>query len=58
MYADKILDLIDPQKYITHRLYDIHMDYHRKRKVKNLDLIGRDLKEVIIIEDVPENFAM
>lgn len=58
MYADKILDYIDPEKFITYRLYDEHLTYHKKKKVKNLELIGRDLSTVIIIEDIPENYAL
>lgn len=58
MYADKILDHIDPEGYISHRLYDEHMTYSKNRKVKNLALIGRELEKMIIIEDIPENFEL
>lgn len=56
MYADKILDYIDPEKFISHRFYDEHMTVHKNRKVKNLELLGWNLEHMIIIEDVPENF--
>lgn len=34
------------------------MTFHKKRKIKNLELIGRDLESIIIIEDIPENYVL
>ena len=58
MYADRILDHIDPENLISYRFYDENMTYHKNRKVKNLELLGRELEKMIIIEDVPENFIL
>ena len=55
-YADWVLDQIDPDKYIKHRLYRQHARQCGINYVKDLALIGRDLKRVIIVDNVAENF--
>lgn len=57
-YADRIIALIDPHKCIRHRLYQEHLFQHKKQNVKNLELLGRDLSTVLIIDDIPANFSM
>lgn len=48
-YADAILDHIDPKR-VAHRLYRSHCGYHMGTRVKDLSLLGRDLRSVIIID--------
>jgi CTD small phosphatase-like protein 2 len=56
-YADWILDVLDPTKtYIQHRLYRQHTQYDDGVYVKDLNLLGRDLKRTIIIDNIKENF--
>ena len=56
-YADWILDVLDPTKtYIQHRLYRQHTQYDDGVYVKDLTLLGRDLKKTIIIDNIRENF--
>lgn len=56
-YADWILDVLDPNKaFISHRLYRQHTQYDDGVYVKDLNLLGRDLKKTIIIDNIRENF--
>jgi len=52
MYADLVLDLIDPKKRIAHRMYREHCivvnDCHY---LKNLRVLGRDMKEMVVVDD-------
>lgn len=56
-YADFILNYIDKDhKYITHRLYRQHCRYDDGVYVKDLALLGRDLKKTIIVDNIKDNF--
>ena len=59
-YVDPIIKSIEKEeKYFDYVLYRHHMivdDYGDN--VKNLDLIGRNLNSVIIIDDVSKNFKL
>jgi len=59
-YADKVLDILDPYKYINHRLYRHHITLKPSLTgiVKDLSRLGRDLKKTIIIDNAPENFRL
>jgi len=48
IYAENIVNFIDPHRLITHRLSRDALDLNG---YKNLDLIGRDLKHTLIIDD-------
>lgn len=50
-YADPILNKLDPNGYITERLYRAETDYKRGVHVKNLDALNRDLSRVIVIDN-------
>lgn len=51
LYADKVLDLIDPKKRISHRLYREHcIVINKTYYLKNLKILGRDLSETIIVD--------
>ena len=55
-YADNILDSIDPQKRISHRLYREHTRIEDYTSIKDLSMIGRDLSRSIIIDNIASNF--
>ncbi|CAK78867.1 unnamed protein product (macronuclear) [Paramecium tetraurelia] len=57
-YADFILDLIDEDKSITHRLYRQHTTLVKNTYVKDIQKIGRDIKKTIIIDNLAENFQL
>lgn len=58
-YADWIINRLDSNKNITHRLYRQHTsatngNYH----VKDISKLGRDLSKTIIVDNIPENFQL
>jgi Dullard-like phosphatase family protein len=57
-YADLIIDHIDPKGLISYRLYRQHLSVHNNKLIKDLSKIGRDLRTVIILDNMPENFIL
>ena len=58
-YIEKILKIIESkEKFFEHILDRRHITYENGSYIKNLSLIGRDLKNVIIIDDKPQAFKM
>ena len=49
-YADPLLDQLDKDKVISHRLYRQHCTVLSNRYTKDLTKLNRDLKEVIIVD--------
>ena len=58
-YADPILDYIDPEgKWIQRRLYRQHcIEYQTDVYIKDLRVLNRDLKTVLIVDNAPYAFA-
>ena len=55
-YADDIIDKIDPKGIlILHRLYKSHVIFEKKKTVKNLNLIGRDLNKIVFVDNIKCN---
>lgn len=57
-YADKVLDLIDPQGFVSFRLYREHCYQRLEGLVKDLALLGRDLAKVVIIDNSQASFLL
>lgn len=57
-YADWVLDQIDKDKCISHRMYRQHALPYGPIFVKDLSRIGRDLSRTIIVDNVAENFQL
>jgi len=57
-YANRILDKLDPQYFIVHRLYRNNCTYTEKGFVKDLSLLGRDLRSTIIIDNAPISYSL
>ena len=58
-YCDNILNLIDKDnKIIKYRLYRHHCRIFITNLIKDLNLIGRDLRKIILIDNLKENFKM
>ncbi|PWA95912.1 Dullard phosphatase domain, eukaryotic [Artemisia annua] len=55
-YASPILDKLDPKSLISHRLYAQSCKIHYGWPVKDLSDLGRDLKNVVIIDDQPASY--
>ncbi|MBA0778242.1 hypothetical protein Gotri_006133 [Gossypium trilobum] len=57
-YASLLLDILDPKGLISHRLYrDSCKQLGRGRFIKDLLKIGRDLKQVVIVDDNPKSYT-
>jgi RNA polymerase II subunit A small phosphatase-like protein len=57
-YADPLLDLLDnkPDKNVHHRLFRENCYNYDGNFVKNLDTLGRPLKDIIIIDNSPSSY--
>eukprot|EP00768_Dysnectes_brevis_P001718 gnl/Dysnectes_brevis/1476_a1670_3440.p1 GENE.gnl/Dysnectes_brevis/1476_a1670_3440~~gnl/Dysnectes_brevis/1476_a1670_3440.p1 ORF type:complete len:244 (+),score=70.47 gnl/Dysnectes_brevis/1476_a1670_3440:839-1570(+) len=53
VYADAVMDRLDPHGLVTHRLYRDSCTYHMGVFVKDLSRLGRPLESIIILD----NFA-
>jgi len=56
-YANKVLDHIDPDGYIQHRLFRRHCTKVQGNFVKDLSRLGRKLDQTIIIDNSPLAFS-
>lgn len=57
-YADWVIDQIDPDRLVHHRLYRQHALPWGPLFAKDLSRLGRDLDRTIIIDNVQENFML
>ena len=56
-YASPLIDIIDPQKLCSFRLYREHCTYVNGLYVKDLKRIGRDMKSLILLDNSPISYA-
>jgi len=58
-YVDPIVNIIEKkEKYFEHRLYRQHTNLIGKNYIKDLSKLGRDLKKVIIVDNMPQAFRL
>lgn len=55
-YADPVIDFIDRTKVVSSRLYRYNCLQYNGNFVKNLSLLGRDLKKVVIVDNSPVSY--
>jgi Dullard-like phosphatase family protein len=57
-YAEPLVRLLDKKKWCSHILFREHCTYldEHESYVKDLSLLGRDLKDVIIIDNSPTSY--
>ena len=56
-YADPLLDLLDKDNYCSFRLFREHCTMIGVTFVKDLNKLGRDLKDVIIVDNSPLSYS-
>lgn len=57
MYADPILNQLDPNKYyVSYRLYRPETKYEAGAHIKELSHLNRDLARVVLVDDDPKHF--
>ena len=57
-YADLVLDQLDQNKLISHRLYRQHTKMFNSNYIKDISLLGRCLSKTLIVDNIPENFQL
>lgn len=57
LYADPLLDELDPCHIASYRLFREHCTFYNNAFVKDLSILGRDLKDVIIVDNSPISYA-
>ena len=55
-YANPLLDKFDPKRFISYRLFRQHCSLSGFTYVKDISLLGRDLKDTIIIDNSPTSY--
>lgn len=56
LYADPLLDEIDSNKCASYRLFREHCTFYKNSFVKDLSRLGRNLKDVIIVDNSPVSY--
>ena len=57
-YANPIINLIDERKLCSHKLFRDHCSLFNKQLIKDLTKLGRDLKDIIIVDNTPSVFSL
>jgi RNA polymerase II subunit A small phosphatase-like protein len=55
-YADPLMDILDEERSCSARLFREHCTYYQNMYVKDLSEIGRDLRDVLIIDNSPSAY--
>ena len=50
------MDMMDPQRHCTKRLFREHCIYFNNVFVKDMSVLGRDMKDTIIIDNSPSSY--
>lgn len=55
-YADPVMDLLDVHKVVRWRLFREHCTNHKGNYVKDMARVGRELNQIIIIDNSPASY--
>ena len=56
VYADWIINDLDKQAFINHRLYRDNTRHKNGVYIKDLSKLGRDLAKIVIVDNIEDNF--
>ena len=57
-YADPLMDMMDPNGYCTARLFREHCAFVNGIFVKDMSVLGRDMKDTILIDNSPTSYML
>jgi RNA polymerase II subunit A small phosphatase-like protein len=57
-YADPLMYKMDPNNYCTARLFREHCSFINGVSVKDMSLVGRHMKDTIIIDNSPTSYML
>ena len=57
-YASPIMDIIDDKKYCQNRLFREHCTFMNNAYVKDLKKLGRELKDIVIVDNSPLSYSL
>lgn len=57
-YADPLMDQMDPEGLCTARLFREHCAYVNGIFVKDMSVLGRDMKDTILIDNSPTSYML
>lgn len=58
LYANPVMDLLDPQRLVHGRLYREHCVFTAGCYVKDISKLGRDIRRIIIVDNSPLSYAL
>ena len=57
-YAKPLINLIDTKNFCSHKLYREQCTYEKNVYIKDLKKLGRDLKDVVIVDNSPSAYSL
>jgi RNA polymerase II subunit A small phosphatase-like protein len=57
-YADPLMDMMDPNNFCTARLFREHCAFVNGVFVKDMSVLGRDMKDTILIDNSPTSYML
>ena len=57
-YAKPLINLIDQKNFCSYKLYREHCVFDKNAYIKDLKKLGRDLKDVIILDNSPNSYIL
>ena len=57
-YADPLMDILDPNRYCSQRLFRDHCTQFNNAFVKDLSKLGRRMEDVIIVDNSPVAYML
>jgi len=55
-YANPLMDILDPERLCTGRLFREHCDFRDRIFMKDMSRLGRRIEDVILIDNSPNSY--